>query len=74
MVGAFGFGLMGKTATVAHQLPLATIGEKLPRSSPYRNRPAIHSASFTSVFRPGTALMCWAFITSNVKSKASKRL
>ena len=39
-------------------------GMKLARSSPCRSRSAIHSASLTSVLRPGTALMCGALTTS----------
>src|SRR5215469_3884700 len=32
-----------------------------------RTASAIHSASCTSVFRPGTALICWALATTNSK-------
>src|SRR5881397_1040444 len=35
-------------------------GTKLERSSPWQSKSAIHSASFTSVLRPGTFLMCCA--------------
>ncbi len=43
-------------------------GTKLARTSPCRTRSAIHSASFTSVLRPGTALMWWALPTMSVKA------
>ena len=42
-------------------------GTKLARTSPCRTRSAIHSASFASVLRPGTALMWWALPTMSVK-------
>src|SRR5437879_12213098 len=35
-------------------------GTKLERSSPWHSKSAIHSASFTSVLRPGTFLTCCA--------------
>ena len=38
-------------------------GTKLARISPWAKRSAIHIASFTSVLRPGTALMLCAFAT-----------
>jgi hypothetical protein len=38
-------------------------GTKLARTSPCRTRSAIHSASFTSVLRPGTLRMCEALPT-----------
>ena len=46
-------------------------GTKLERSSPWQSKSAIHSASFTSVLRPGTFLMCCAFATtiSNAPSR-----
>jgi hypothetical protein len=43
-------------------------GTKLPRSNPCCSKSAIHSLSFWSVFRPGTALRCWAF-TSNSRDR-----
>jgi hypothetical protein len=48
-------------------------GTKLERSSPWQSRSAIHSASFTSVLRSGTFLMCCAFATtiSNAPSKSA---
>ena len=42
-------------------------GMKLLRSKPCRRRSAIHSASLTSVLRPGTFLICWALTTSSSK-------
>src|SRR5205823_6043357 len=44
-------------------------GTKLGRSKPCRNRSAIHSLSFPSVFRPGTALMCWALTKSSARTR-----
>jgi hypothetical protein len=46
-------------------------GTKLARTSPWRTSSAIHSASFTSVLRPGTALMWWALPT--IRAKAPSR-
>jgi hypothetical protein len=46
---------------------------KLGRSKPWRSKSAIHSASFTSVFRPGTVLMC-AALTTYTSSTPSIRL
>jgi hypothetical protein len=46
-------------------------GTKLLRTRPCLTRSAIHSASFTSVLRPGTFLMCVAFPTTSSKSPSS---
>ncbi len=43
-------------------------GTKLARTSPWRTSSAIHSASFTSVLRPGTLRMCEALPTTTVKA------
>src|SRR5260221_1130841 len=43
------------------------LGTKLAVKSPCCNKSTIHSASCTSVFRPGTALICWALATTNSK-------
>jgi len=48
-------------------------GTKLGRTSPWRTRSAIHSASFTSVLRPGTLRMCEALPTMTVKSPSRPR-
>src|SRR5581483_10570462 len=45
---------------------------KLPRSRPCGNRSAIHSASRTSVLRPGPALICWALITRSSNAPSSR--
>ena len=53
--------LLDQVRAVARQVAQFALrgdGMKLPQISPWRSRSAIHSASFTSVFRPGTALMC----------------
>jgi hypothetical protein len=42
-------------------------GMKLARMRPCASRSAIHSQSFTSVFRPGTALMCHALAKTTSK-------
>ena len=47
-------------------------GTKLGLSSPHCNSCAIHSASFMSVFRPGTFLMCWALTTHVLKWPSSR--
>src|SRR5215831_9026378 len=47
-------------------------GTKLAFSNPCSNKSAIHSASFTSVLRPGTFLMRWALAT--VSSKSPSRM
>src|SRR5215469_8770091 len=39
-------------------------GTKLERSSPWQSRSAIHSASLTSVLRPGTFLTCCVLATT----------
>jgi hypothetical protein len=46
-------------------------GTKLERSKPWHSKSAIHSASFTSVLRPGTFLTCCALATtiSNAPSR-----
>jgi hypothetical protein len=46
-------------------------GTKLVRTSPCRTRSAIHSASFTSVLRPGRLRMCEALPTMSVKAPSS---
>ena len=46
---------------------------KLGRSNPCLRRSAIHSASFTSVLRPGTALM-WCAFTTHTVNRSSNRL
>jgi hypothetical protein len=38
-------------------------GTKLERSNRWQSDCAIHSASFTSVLRPGTFLTCWHYST-----------
>jgi hypothetical protein len=43
-------------------------GTKLARTRPQASRSAIQVASFTSVLRPGTFLICAAFAT--IRSKA----
>src|SRR2546425_11803828 len=65
--------------TIAHQvaefadgLRRNEAGTKLERSSPWQSKSAIHSASFTSVLRPGTFLMCCALATTI--SKAPSRM
>ena len=50
----------------------ARSGTALPRSRPCRRRSAIHSQSRTSVFRPGTALMCWALTRSSSKRPSNR--
>src|SRR6266702_6826542 len=45
---------------------------KLALSRPCCNRSAIHSASLTSVFLPGTALICCALTTSTSKLLSSR--
>ncbi len=47
-------------------------GTKLERISPCASRSAIHPASFTSVFRPGTFLMCWALARISSKRSSSR--
>ena len=44
-------------------------GTKLLATRPWRIRLAIHSASFTSVLRPGTLRMCEALPTMRVKGR-----
>src|SRR5438270_793184 len=44
--------------------------QKLPRSNPCCSKSAIHSLSFWSVFRPGTALMCCAFTNNTLNCSA----
>src|SRR5258706_8179987 len=46
------------------------LGMKLAFNKPCWSRSAIHSASLTSVFRPGTAFMCCAF-TSTISNSSS---
>ena len=41
-------------------------GIKLALSKPWRSKSAIHSASFTSVLRPGNAFMCDALTTMSL--------
>jgi len=48
-------------------------GMKLARMSPCARRFAIHSQSFTSVFRPGTALM-WYALAKTTSKFPSRRL
>src|SRR5438034_6697435 len=48
-------------------------GTKLPRSKPCCSKSAIHSLSFWSVFRPGTALMCCAFTNNTLNCSARMR-
>src|SRR5688572_4798326 len=45
---------------------------KLGFKSPHCNSWAIHSASFMSVFLPGTFLMCWALTTHTWKWPSSR--
>jgi hypothetical protein len=47
-------------------------GTKLALISPQANRSAIHIASFMSVLRPGTFLMCAAFATTSSNSPAAR--
>src|SRR5499426_1298829 len=47
-------------------------GTKLGLNSPHCNSWAIHSASFMSVFLPGTFLMCWALTTHTWKWPSSR--
>ena len=57
------------------QLALGPVGDegmKLARNKPWRKRSAIHSASRTSVLRPGTALLCWALTTTSAKFPSSR--
>src|SRR5258708_35681992 len=49
---------------------MAEGGTKLDRISPCANRSAIQVASFTSVLRPGTFLMCAALASTNSKSSS----
>src|SRR5262249_60524159 len=56
--------LMDEHRAVTREIPQLRIGGggmKLARNSPCSKSCAIHSQSRTSVFRPGTALMWWAF-------------
>src|SRR5271165_6774718 len=47
---------------------MSSAGTKLALISPQANKSAIHIASFMSVLRPGTCLMCAALATISVKS------
>ena len=49
-----------------------TGGIKLGRKRPIWSKSAIHSASLISVFRPGTALMCWALTTITSRCPSSR--
>src|SRR6266849_5258236 len=53
---------------------ISSPGTKLALISPHANRSAIHVASFTSVLRPGTFLMCAAFATINSKGPSPRIL
>ena len=47
-------------------------GTKLARSNPHCRQCAIHSASLTSLLRPGTFLRCWALTSSTVHCPSSR--
>src|SRR6267143_5705036 len=49
-------------------------GTKLGRSNPWQNKSAIHSASLTSVLRPGTFLTCCALATTISKAPSKRAL
>ncbi len=48
-------------------------GTKLPRSSPCSSSSASHSASSTSLLRPGRIFTCWALTSFNLKERSSSR-
>ena len=48
-------------------------GTKLPFSSPHCSSWAIHSASLTSLLRPGTFLRCRGLTNSNVTLRGAAR-
>ena len=61
-----GISLLDQLGLLAGQIPSSRCwrsGTKLGLNSPHCNSCAIHSASFMSVFLPGTFLMCWALTT-----------
>jgi hypothetical protein len=50
---------------------ICVAGTKLDAIRPWARRSAIHVASFTSVFRPGTFLMCIAFASTSTNDSSS---
>jgi hypothetical protein len=51
---------------------IALEGTNEGRTSPCSTSSAIHEASATSVFRPGTFFRCWAFRSQHSKSSSSR--
>jgi len=63
--------LFAGTRQVSHWIGLR--GTKLALISPWTNKSAIQAASFTSLLRPGTFLMCSTLASASSKCPSSKK-
>ena len=68
------YGAEDRAKQMLGQLGISDFGQKLGSSIPCCRRSAIHSASFTSVLRPGTAFIWRAFTTIAFSSQDSRML